>query len=129
MCFDRCLERKLRCKPHKKSWSVLIGPPTAASYNGGSIYKPFRLRRILDSNLWSVMRMSSSLNLVTLGLLGVSCLPDPDPGTYYFSKTVWVTDKEVPSYETKRLNKLGEIQKFFFRSLTFKRSLKRALIR
>ena len=56
--------------------------------------------------------MSSSLKLVYLGLLCVSCLPDPDPGTYYFSKTVWVTDKEVPSYDIRKLNDLkeGEIQ-------------------
>ena len=56
--------------------------------------------------------MMSSLKLVTLGLLCVSCLPDPDPGTYYFSKKVWVTDKEVPSYDIRKLNDLkeGEIQ-------------------
>ena len=64
------------------------------------------------------MKMSSLLKL-TLALLCVSCLPDPDPGTYYFSKTVWVTDKEVPhpaaqvpTYETKRLVDKGEIQIF-----------------
>merc|ERR1711983_114453 len=52
---------------------------------------------------WSVIRMSSSLKLVTLALLSVnvSCLPGPDPGAYYFSKTVWTTDKDAPSHNLK----------------------------
>ena len=54
----------------------------------------------------SIIRMSSSLMLVTLALLSVnvSCLPGPDPGTYHFSKTVWT--KEAPSHDLK----IGKIQ-------------------
>merc|ERR1711983_479554 len=53
---------------------------------------------------WSVIMMSSSLKIVTLGLLcvNVSCFPGPDPGSYYFSKTVWEREKEVPSNITKK---------------------------
>ena len=55
--------------------------------------------------------MSASLKVVTLALLSVdvSCLPGPDPDTYHFSKTVWATEKEVPSYDLKK----GEIQIFY----------------
>ena len=48
--------------------------------------------------------MRSALNLLTLALLCVTvyCLPGPDPGAYYFSKTVWVTEKGAssPAFKT-----------------------------
>ena len=52
--------------------------------------------------------MSSSLTLATLALVSVnvSCLPGPDPGAYYFSKTVWTRDKDAPLHNLK----IGEIK-------------------
>ena len=93
------------CEHILGQWWSVSGPPTGL-YNGGSIYKPALLRGISDSS-GQLIRMSSSL-LVTLALLSVnvSCLPGPDPGAYYFSKTVWTRDKDAPSHNLK----IGEIQ-------------------
>ena len=66
--------------------------------------------------------MGLALPLVSLVLLSVnvSCLPGPDPGAYFFSKTVWVKEKGASSPDLVWTNvkkasspdlKIGEIIK------------------